>query len=112
MVQILPRQLARPLARSGRGGPPGFGHAQPQFGLAHDGLRLAVRSAYGRAFSLFRELVDKPWLGPPPDKGLPGASSAVWDAPRLLILCDLLRQSALYGGLALWAPALVCLLIF
>ena len=70
------------------------------------GARMAGPSVY------FGELVDKPWLGPPPDKGLPGASSAVWDAPRLLILCDLLRQSALYGGLALWALALVCLLIF
>ncbi len=60
----------------------------------------------------FGELVDKPWLGPAPDEGRPGASSAVWDAPRLLVLCDLLRQSALYGGLALWALALVCLLIF
>lgn len=70
------------------------------------GARMAGPSVY------FGELVDKPWLGPPPDKGQPGASSAVWDAPRLLILCDLLRQSALYGGLALWALALVCLLIF
>ncbi|MGE4311066.1 CobD/CbiB family cobalamin biosynthesis protein [Desulfovibrio sp.] len=70
------------------------------------GARMAGPSVY------FGELVDKPWLGPPPDKGLPGASSAVWDAPRLLILCDLLRQSALYGGLALWALALVCFFIF
>lgn len=70
------------------------------------GARMAGPSVY------FGELVDKPWLGPPPDEGLSGASSAVWDAPRLLALCDLLRQSALYGGLALWALALVCLLIF
>lgn len=70
------------------------------------GARMAGPSVY------FGELVDKPWLGPPPDKGLPGASSAVWDAPRLLILCDLLRQSALYGGLVLWALTLVCLFIF
>ena len=70
------------------------------------GARMAGPSVY------FGELVDKPWLGPPPDEGLSGASSAVWDAPRLLILCDLLRQSTLYGGLALWALTLVCLLIF
>jgi len=70
------------------------------------GARMAGPSVY------FGELVDKPWLGPPPDKGLPGASSAVWDAHRLLILCDLLRQSALYGGLVLWALTLVCLFIF
>lgn len=70
------------------------------------GARMAGPSVY------FGELVDKPWLGPPPDKGEPGASSAVWDAPRLLALCDLLRQSALYGGLVLWALALVCLFIF
>ncbi|SCM72204.1 CobD/CbiB family cobalamin biosynthesis protein [Desulfovibrio sp. 86] len=70
------------------------------------GARMAGPSVY------FGQLVDKPWLGPPPDKGEPGASSAVWDAPRLLALCDLLRQSALYGGLVLWALALVCLFIF
>ena len=70
------------------------------------GARMAGPSVY------FGELVDKPWLGPPPDEGLPGAPLPVWDAPRLLALCDLLRQSALYGGLALWALALVCLVIF
>lgn len=70
------------------------------------GARMAGPSVY------FGEMVDKPWLGPPPDEGHPGASSAMWDAHRLLALCSLLRQSALYGGLVLWALALVCLLIF
>ena len=36
------------------------------------GARMAGPSVY------FGELVDKPWLGPPPDKGVPGASSASW----------------------------------
>ena len=70
------------------------------------GARMAGPSVY------FGEMVDKPWLGPPADEGHPGVSSAMWDAHRLLALCDLLRQSALYGGLVLWALALVCLLIF
>lgn len=70
------------------------------------GARMAGPSVY------FGELVDKPWLGPPSQKGEHPASPAVWDAPRLLALCALLRQSALYGGLALWLLALVCLFIF
>ncbi|MFT4301421.1 MAG: CobD/CbiB family cobalamin biosynthesis protein [Desulfovibrio sp.] len=70
------------------------------------GARMAGPSVY------FGELVNKPWLGPPPQGGEHTASLAVWDAPRLLALCALLRQSALYGGLALWLLALVCLFIF
>ncbi len=70
------------------------------------GARMAGPSVY------FGKLVDKPWLGPPPQEGMPAVSAAVWDAPRLLALCALLRQSAFYGGLALWLLALACRSIF
>ncbi len=70
------------------------------------GARMAGPSVY------FGELVNKPWLGPSPQGEEHAVSLAVWDAPRLLALCALLRQSALYGGLALWLLALVCLFIF
>ncbi|MDD4701368.1 MAG: cobalamin biosynthesis protein [Desulfovibrio sp.] len=70
------------------------------------GARMAGPSVY------FGELVDKPWLGPPPQAAAPAACLAAWDAPRLLTLCALLRQSALYGGLALWLLTLACHFIF
>lgn len=70
------------------------------------GARMAGPSVY------FGEMVNKPWLGPSPQGEEHADLLAVWDAPRLLALCALLRQSSLYGGLALWLLALVCLFIF
>ncbi len=46
--------LGRSLAGLPYRGPPGGGHAQPQFRLVHDSLRLALPGAHGRAFGLFR----------------------------------------------------------
>ena len=44
----------------------------------------------------FGTLTPKPWLGPEQDEAAP------WDRKRLLALCELLRYSALCGGLTLW----------
>ena len=46
--------LGRALAGMATDGAAGGGHAQPQFGLVHDGLRLALLGAHGRTFGLFR----------------------------------------------------------
>lgn len=46
--------LGRFMAGLTAGGPAGGGHAQPQFRLVHDRLRLALPGAHGRAFGLFR----------------------------------------------------------
>lgn len=82
------------------------GHAQPQFGLVHDGLRLALPGAHGPDLrSIFGALVDKPWLGPPLDEAVP------WDKARLSALLALLRACALCGGPALWSFFWVCRLI-
>ena len=59
------------------------------------GARMGGPSVY------FGTLTPKPWLGPE------AAEAAPWDNPRLLALCQLLRYSALCGGLALWLCAMV-----
>lgn len=84
------------------GGPAGGGHAQPQFRLVHDRLRLALPARMAGPSVYFGALVGKPWLGPSRE------SAAPWDRARLLALCALMRYSALYGGLSLW---LACLLL-
>ena len=59
------------------------------------GARMGGPSVY------FGTLTPKPWLGPEP------AEASPWGHQRLLALCELLRYSALCGGLALWLCALV-----
>ena len=59
------------------------------------GARMGGPSVY------FGTLTPKPWLGP--DQ----AEAAPWDQARLLALCELLRYSALCGGLTLWLCATV-----
>lgn len=59
------------------------------------GARMGGPSVY------FGTLTPKPWLGPEQDEAAP------WDHARLLALCELLRYSALCGGLALWLCAMV-----
>ena len=59
------------------------------------GARMGGPSVY------FGTLTPKPWLGPEPDEAAP------WDHARLLALCELLRYSALCGGLAVWLCAIV-----
>jgi len=54
------------------------------------GARMGGPSVY------FGTLTPKPWLGPEQDEAAP------WDRKRLLALCELLRYSALCGGLTLW----------
>ncbi|SDF04113.1 CobD/CbiB family cobalamin biosynthesis protein [Desulfovibrio legallii] len=57
--------------------------------------RMAGPSVY------FGALVDKPWLGPPPEEAAP------WDEARLGALLTLVQACALCGGLALWLFFLV-----
>ena len=59
------------------------------------GARMGGPSVY------FGTLTPKPWLGPEQDEAAP------WNGARLLALCELLRYSALCGGLALWLCATV-----
>ena len=59
------------------------------------GARMGGPSVY------FGTLTPKPWLGPEQGEAAP------WDHARLLALCQLLRYSALCGGLALWLCATV-----
>ena len=59
------------------------------------GARMGGPSVY------FGTLTPKPWLGPDL------AEAAPWDHARLLALCELLRYSALCGGLTLWLCATV-----
>ena len=54
------------------------------------GARMGGPSVY------FGTLTPKPWLGPEQGEAAP------WDRKRLLALCELLRYSALCGGLTLW----------
>ena len=57
------------------------------------GARMGGPSVY------FGTLTPKPWLGPDQAEAVP------WDHARLLALCELLRYSALCGGLTLWLCA-------
>ena len=57
------------------------------------GARMGGPSVY------FGTHTPKPWLGPEQ------AEAAPWDHARLLALCELLRYSALCGGLTLWLCA-------
>ena len=59
------------------------------------GARMGGPSVY------FGTHTPKPWLGPEQ------AEAAPWDHARLLALCELLRYSALCGGLTLWLCATV-----
>ena len=59
------------------------------------GARMGGPSVY------FGTLTPKPWLGPEQGEAAP------WDHARLLALCELLRYSALCGGLALWLCAMM-----
>ena len=59
------------------------------------GARMGGPSVY------FGTLTPKPWLGPEQGEAVP------WGNARLLALCQLLRYSALCGGLTLWLCATV-----